>query len=323
MTMTPYVSAASAALLLFVTTTSKSNVGMMMPVVMAQSSNQVLINNDDRFARFRALMDRTGIKANDGKTVFIPTGDALDTFRNENADKWSRYNDKPEFYPHLKEIVLWHFVTEDKFTYEQIFDGSRTTMKIANGNITINQQRQMIENVPGSSFIEKNTETAQGYVHVLDQMILPPFLGFDLIQQLLDYKNDQFAYSTMANLALYAKLDDRLNAVYENGLTFLVPPNIRFNRAEIDISKLLTPEIFNFTRDMVLCHMIPRNLHERGIYGYHAQIGEDQHLVTSELGTHMWVTTTEKKLRFQSIDVLIADRPAENRYVRVCQKQKR
>jgi uncharacterized surface protein with fasciclin (FAS1) repeats len=283
--------------------------------VSAQSSNQVTIQNDARLARIRDLIERTGVLPNDGKTLFLPTGEGLDKFQQDYADFFQKYNNQPEFSPHLKQLISWHFVTEGAFAFDQIFDGSRTAIRNNAGNITIEQRTQTLDGTPATAIIERDIQTTQGYIHIMDQLIIPPFMGFNLIQGLLDTVNGQFAYSTMANLALYAQLDDRLNSVYENGLTLLVPPNIRFTRAEMDIPSLLTPEMFNFTRDFVLAHMIDKNWHEKAVYDYHNELREDQHLVISGLGTHMWVTTTERKLRFQSIDVLLPDQPSNYGYV--------
>mmetsp|Transcript_34263 Transcript_34263/g.82522 ORF Transcript_34263/g.82522 Transcript_34263/m.82522 type:complete len:713 (-) Transcript_34263:171-2309(-) len=286
---------------------------MSTQVVTAQSSNNVVIGNDERLTRFSSLLDRTGAKVNDAKTLFLPTGDGLNKFQKDYPEYFQKYNSQPEFLPHLRRLIQNHLVSEGAYTYEQIFDGSRNGMKnVLGDNITIEQRTQTIGGTPGTAIVERNIETAQGYIHIMDQLIIPQFMGYNLIQMLLETSFEQFAYSTMANIALYVELDDRLNDVYENGLTLLVPPNIRFNRAEIDVPALLTPESFNFTRDFILTHMVKRNEHENGVFGYHEQIGEDQHLVLSELGTHMWITTTGKKLRFQSIDVLVPDQPTNN-----------
>merc|ERR1711865_1176802 len=133
-----------------------------------------------------------------------------------------------------------------------------------------------------------------------------------MISQLLNSRQEKFSFSNMANLALHVGLDDRLNAAYEYGLTFLVPPNRRFNRAEIDIPKMLQPDMFNFTRDFILCHMIKDNYHDAKLYAMSEQSGEDQHLVMSEFGTHMWITTTKNMVRFQSQELLLPDQPTNN-----------
>lgn len=281
----------------------------------AQSSNIVTINQDQRLARFSQFLDRVGVSTGNAQTLFVPTGQAFNDFEAEFPDKWTKYSSQPEFFVHLKELITWHLVTEGAYTVAEIFDGQRQSMENENGKITINQRFQQIDNVPATSIISPDIATSQGILHVLDKVIEPPFLGYNMIQLLLGGRDYVLAFSNMANLALFVELEDRINDAYENGLTFLVPPNIRFNRAEIDIPSLLTPEMRNFTRDFILSHMIKRNWHEQGVFGYHEEIGEDQHLVLSELGTHMWITTTEKVLKFQSIDVIMADQPSENGYV--------
>ena len=120
----------------------------------------------------------------------------------------------------------------------------------------------------------------------------------------------------MANLALHVGLEDRLTAFYEKGITFLVPPNRRFNRAEIDVPRLLDKDMFNYTRDFILCHMIKDNHHVAQLFARTEKTGEDQFLVKSELGTHMWITTTEDKVRFQSQELLVPDQPTPNGYVK-------
>jgi hypothetical protein len=107
-------------------------------------------------------------------------------------------------------------------------------------------------------------------------------------------------------------LDDELNKVYENGITFLVPPNRRFNRAEIDLGMLLTEPMRSYTRDFVLCHMIQRNYYEAGVFALNEENDREQFLETSMLGTHIWITTTENKVRFQSTDVRLFDQPTQN-----------
>lgn len=258
------------------------------------------------------MLERAGINSNQALTMFAPTSDAFEKFRASNPAKFGKWMEKPEYFVHLKQLLEWHLVTEGIYSVDQIFDGSRTAMENLQGNITINQQVKKIDNVDSTEFAESDIATAEGYLHALDNVIVPPFLGQDLIYQLLNDRSYVFALSNMANLALHVGLEDRINADYEKGLTFLVPPNRRFNRAEVDIPKLLSDEMFNYTRDFVLCHMIVDMYHEAGVFAQNDASDEDEFLVTSELGTHMWITTTEDKLRFQSIEVLIPDLPAEH-----------
>jgi uncharacterized surface protein with fasciclin (FAS1) repeats len=283
-----------------------------VPQCAAQTSNTVTMSNDERLQRFSALLDRVGISPSIGLTVFAPSADALQRFEDLDPIRWAKYGDQPEFFVHLRDLLQWHLVTEGAYTFEDIFDGTREAMETSLGNITIDQRFRKMDNVAAESFVQTNVTTSEGILHVIDDVIIPPYLGSNLIAQLLDDRSWVFAYSNMANLALYVGLDERINAVYEHGLTLLVPPNPRFNRAEIDIPKLLTPEMFNYTRDFILCHMIVDNYHESQVFALNEENDQQEFLVKSELGTHMWITTTDDKLRFQSVDVLVADQPSNN-----------
>jgi uncharacterized surface protein with fasciclin (FAS1) repeats len=276
------------------------------------STNKVAMNGDDRLRQFSGLLERAGINPQQALTMFAPTSDAFEKFRASNPARFTKWMERPEYFVHLKQLLEWHLVTEGIFSQSDIFDGSRATLENLQGNITINQQAKTIDNVASTEFAESDVVVAEGYLHVLDNVIIPPYLGEDLIKQLLNDRSYQFALSNMANLALHVGLEDRINAEYENGLTFLVPPNRRFNRAEIDVPKLLSDEMFNYTRDFILCHMIVDMYHEAQVFAEDDASNEDQRLVISELGTHMWITTTEEKLRFQSIEVLVPDLPSDN-----------
>lgn len=278
----------------------------------AQSSNAVTLGNEPRLDRFLKLLDSAAISPSIGLTVFAPTEEAFARFEESDPARWAKYSSQPEFFVHLRDLLMWHFVTEDDYTISNIFDGSREAMETLTGNLTIDQRFKKIDNLEFESFVETDIPTSEGIVHVINDVIVPPYLGENMIAQLLDDRSYVFAYSNMANLALYVGLDERINAVYEHGLTFLVPTNRRFNRAELDIPKMLTPEMFNFTRDFILCHMVAHNYHEAQVFAINEESDEDQFLVLTELGTHMWVTTTEDKLRFQSVEILLADQPSNN-----------
>ncbi|MGK3736460.1 MAG: putative surface protein with fasciclin (FAS1) repeats [Bacillariaceae sp.] len=283
--------------------------------VVGQSSNIVVISNDNRLSMFKGLLDQAGVSPSIGKTVFGPTTEAFERFREDDPVRYDKWMNQPEFFVHFKDLMEWHLITEGTYTQDEIFDGTRESMVNPQGSISINQKFQTIDNVGSKDFLDPNIISSDGIIHIVDQVIVPPFLGYDMIQQLLRSRQDFFSFSNMANLALHVGLDDRLNAAYENGLTFLVPPNRRFNRAEINVPKMLQPDMFDYTRDFILCHMITENYHEAQVFAMNEQSGEEQFLVKSELGTHMWVTSTEDKVRFQSQELLLPDQPTDNGYV--------
>jgi transforming growth factor-beta-induced protein len=287
-------------------------VSVLLAVSYGQTNNAGTLSNDGRLTKFIQLLDRAGISPSAGETIFAPTNEALNAFRDDDVGLWNKYASQAEFYVHLRDLLLWHFVTEGRFTFDQIFDGGRQFLENQQGNITISQQFKKIDNVPAAAFIEANISTSDGIVHVIDDVIMPPYLAMNIIEQLLDDRTAKFAFSTMANLALYVGLDEQINKMFEHGITLLVPPNRRFVRAQIDVPSLLTEEMRNYTRDFVKCHMIVDNYYEAGMFAYNSEMDQEQILVTSELGTSMWITTTDEIFRFQSTKVILADQPAKN-----------
>jgi len=285
------------------------------PVVVGLSTNNVVLSNDSRLSRFKQLLDQAGISPSIAKTIIGPTTEAFNGFRLNKTvdfDKWLTY---PEYFVHFKDLMEWHMVTEDNYTKEEIFNGRRGQLENPQGFIQVDQKFQMMDNVHSSDWVDQDIQTSEGMVHVINKVMVPPFFGYDMITQLLNSRQEKFSFSNMANLALHVGLEDRINDVnneYEKGLTFLVPPNRRFNRAEIDIPKMLQNDMFNYTRDFVLCHMIRDNWHVAQIFAINENTGVDQFLVKSELGTHMWITSTEDMIRFQSQELLLPDQPTPN-----------
>jgi uncharacterized surface protein with fasciclin (FAS1) repeats len=280
--------------------------------VNSQLDNAATLQNDSRLSKFVQLLDRAGISPTIGETIFAPSNDAYDRIEAEDTLRWRKYTQQAEFFIHVRDLLLWHLVTEGRFTLNDIFNGQRETLENQLGNITVNQQLRRLDNVSDTDIVESDVETSQGIIHVIDQVILPPYLGMNMIENLLQDRPFDFALTTMVSLALWAELDDELNGVYENGITFLVPPNRRFNRAQINVGLLMTEEMREYTRDFVRSHMIQRNYYEAGIFALSEETNDDQFLETSMLGTHIWITTTENKVRFQSTDVLLFDQPTQN-----------
>jgi uncharacterized surface protein with fasciclin (FAS1) repeats len=290
------------------------SVGAMVLIpVHSQTTFAVIMANDARLAKFSSLLDQVGISASIAQTVFAPSLDGFDAYRTQNGSMWDKYVSKPEYFAHLREVLLWHLVTEGAFTFDEIFDGSRPLLENSLFNITIDQRFKKIDNVAGASFAEANISSSEGILHVIDDVMIPPYMAVNLIEHMLERDTSvKFSYTTMAMLAQYAGLEDKINAVYENGITFLVPPNARFNRANIYVPNLITAEMKNYTRDFVLAHLIMDNYYEAGIFAYNEENDQEQFMVVSELGTSLWITTTDGYLRFQSRKLLLTDRPARN-----------
>ena len=285
---------------------------VLIPTHAAETNFAGLLANDAQLSKFSELLDRVGISPSIAKTLFVPTSDALEARRANEDSLWNDYVSKPEYFAHLREVLMWHLVTEGAFLYDEIFDGTREFLENSLYNITIDQRFKKIDNVANTSFLY-NVTSSEGVLHAISDVIIPPYMAVNLMEHMLKRDTSvKFGYATMANLALHVGLEDKINAVYENGMTFLVPPDGRFNRANINVAKLLSPEMKDYTTDFVLAHLIRDNYYEAGVFAYNDENNQEQFLVKSELGTHLWITTTEGYLRFQSRKLLVTDRVARN-----------
>ena len=282
-------------------------------VVVGQQNNAGVVATHADTREFNEQLAKVGVSAGDGKTIFAPNNEAFQKYQEKDPIFYPKYFNDNEYFLHRRELLVWVLVTEDIFLQADIWDGTRTKMENLNGNITIDFAAQTLDGVHRTSFTTTDIVTADGVVHILDEIILPPYMGLNIIGQCLEDQSFKFSFSTMANLAIFAGLRDIIDDIYEEGITMLVPPNRRFNRAEIDVPKMLTEEMKSYTKDFVSCHLLlNKNWYESAVFSYHEENEIQSHVEVSYLGTHMWLSTEEDRVRFQSVDVLLPDQIARN-----------
>eukprot|EP00934_Nitzschia_sp_Nitz4_P007459 Nitzschia sp. Nitz4//scaffold230_size58257//28259//30405//NITZ4_006482-RA/size58257-augustus-gene-0.4-mRNA-1//1//CDS//3329543253//7449//frame0 len=281
-------------------------------LALAQETVISIVTGDDRLSKFVQLLDRAGLSVSEGLTILAPTTEAFNDWREEDTALWNKYASQSEFIVHLTHLLGWHLIIEDVLTTDQIFNGGRSLVETMYGNITLNQQYKTLENVALVDILEPNITASNGIVHVLDDVLIPPYMAVNLMGHLLDHDVTKFAFTTMANLALHVGLEDKIDAAYEHGITFMVPPNRRFVRDQVDLDLLTSDEMYNYTRDFVLSHLVMNNYHEAGVVAYNEENDQEQFMIKSELGTSFWITSTDDRVRFQSRDVIVFDQPAKN-----------
>ena len=257
---------------------------------------------------------------NDHTTIIAPSNIAYEALLTESEEddddpRFRTYSQQLEYYYiQFRELHLWHLLVDDiPLSIEDIFDGQRSSLENKIGNMTIDQSLRALDGVSiDTNFRITNIETNQpGIIHVTDEMIFPPYLGMDLISNLLNGRPSwNFAFATMANLALWAGLEEDLNRVYENGLTFLCPTNRAFNLAEIDIPMLLTEGMKNYTKLFVQSHMIDSQIYGQAsiLSTIDDETNTTQIVETTVAGTSILITADDfYGTLFQSIDVAVFD----------------
>mmetsp|Transcript_45248 Transcript_45248/g.109518 ORF Transcript_45248/g.109518 Transcript_45248/m.109518 type:complete len:696 (-) Transcript_45248:3399-5486(-) len=278
------------------------------------TSNAGYLESDPEMARFLFFLNRIGLSPGDGDIIMAPVNEAfgnLDKADHPQYEVWLKYKEQPEFIMHLKHVITSHVLLGDEvgvpLRVGEIWDNSRTDLRTASsglvGNATITQDPKMIEDVPFSAIVSADIATTDGYINALSEVIWPRYLADGIINQLFDDRSWKYAFTTMANLILHTGMEDKIDAIYDNGLTLLVPPNRRFNRGEIDLPLLLSNDMFDYCKEFVLSHMVSYIHHSQSIFAKE----ETQYLLISERKTHLWVATTENQIRFQSELVLLFD----------------
>ena len=257
------------------------------------------------------------------QTIFVPTNEAFTSFAQDDADVFQLYfstTTDQRYRRHAKEILLHHFVSESDYSLEEIFGGSGRipTESIYVGNITI--FNETLDGVVGRDDILRTeiNSTPDGderplvLFYILDRLIVPVPLQNSISRRLIDDMAGVFSFSTMTNLAMFADLEDELDAM--DGRALLVPPNRRFNRTGIDVTELLKPEMSEYTRDFVLAHLIDNIYFTDDFLLLLDEAVAGEVLLTSMLGTSIWISksTDDEQLRIQSVDILVPDQIARN-----------
>jgi uncharacterized surface protein with fasciclin (FAS1) repeats len=133
----------------------------------------IVIRSNLELIRFTAFLDSLGISPGLGETIFAPSNDAFDKYGTDCPRLWELYQE-PEWCLHLREILLWQLVTEGAFTNDQVFDGTRTEMENAKGNIVMDQNINTFDGLPRALISEPNMTASDGIVHVVSQVLIPP-----------------------------------------------------------------------------------------------------------------------------------------------------
>jgi len=279
------------------------------------TSNAGWLDSDPEMSTFLFYLSRIGLSPGDGDIIFAPVNEAFENLDKQtfsNYDVWQMYKDQPEFIMHLKHVITTHVCIGDvegvPLRTGEIWDNSRQYLRTNVGNATITQNPKMIDNVPFSAITAADIATTDGYINTMSQVMWPPYLAEGIINQLFDDRSWKFAFTTMANLILHTGLEDKIDAMYEHGITLLVPPNRRFNRAEFDLPLLLTNGMFDYCKEFVLAHMVTHIHHTQSIFARE----EQEFLLITERNTHLWVATTENQIRFQSELVLVMDQVSKH-----------
>ncbi len=266
------------------------------PVYVSYESKPSIVDiavNDGRFTKLVAAVSQEGLAETlsvDGPfTVFAPTDDAFAALGLTDEELLAL--------PNLKEILLYHVLPGalkgDAVAAEEKLEtllGKDVEVSVVDGtNLFINSSKVIIGNI----------EAANGIIHVIDAVLLPPTLP-NIVE--IAVSDDRF--ETLVAALVETGLDGALTN--EGPFTVFAPTDDAFEALGIPAADLLAdPELAN----ILLYHVVGDRLKAEDVAGLER--------ITTLLGEDLKVNVTEDGVFINDSKVIIANIKAENGIIHV------
>ncbi|GAB4489093.1 MAG: hypothetical protein Fur0016_19770 [Anaerolineales bacterium] len=256
---------------------------------------------DGRFTTLVAAVQAAGLvdtlKGAGPFTVFAPTDDAFAKLPAGTLDELL----KPENKQALTDILLYHVVSGKvmaadvvNLTSATTVLGKEVTIKVDMGNVYINDAKVIITDI----------EAANGVIHVIDSVILPPDDKADLI----DTAVADGRFTTLAAALTAAGLIDTLKG--EGPFTVFAPTDDAFAKLPAGtIEELLKPENKQALTDILLYHVVSGKVMAADVVN----------LKNTEtvLGKNIKIIAKDGKVFINNAEVIITDIETSNGVIHV------
>jgi transforming growth factor-beta-induced protein len=256
---------------------------------------------DGRFTTLVAAVQAAGLvdtlKGDGPFTVFAPTDDAFAKLPAGTIDELL----KPENKQALTDILLYHVVAGKVMASDVVKLNSATTVlgkdvtiKVDMGNVYINDAKVIITDI----------EAANGVIHVIDTVILPPADKADII----DTAVADGRFTTLAAALTAAGLVDTLKG--EGPFTVFAPTDDAFAKLPAGtVEELLKPENKQSLTDILLYHVVSGKVMAADVVG----------LTNAEtvLGKNIKIIVKDGKVFINNAEVIITDIETSNGVIHV------
>jgi transforming growth factor-beta-induced protein len=207
---------------------------------------------DGRFTTLVAAVQAAGLvdtlKGEGPFTVFAPTDDAFAKLPAGTVEELL----KPENLETLKNTLLYHVVsgkvmaadvvTLDGKTADTAFAGNSVAISVKDGNVFLNENVQVIIT---------DIETANGVIHVIDTVLLPPAKLADIV----DTAVADGRFTTLVAAVQAAGLAETLKG--EGPFTVFAPTDDAFAKLPAGtVENLLKPENLETLKNTLLYHVV-------------------------------------------------------------------
>lgn len=228
-------------------------------------------------------------------TVFAPTNDGFaaipeDTLTMLLEDQWK---------PHLTGILRYHVVS-GRVASTDLSEGLTAATLLEGESLEVTSMAPV--QINGVDVITADVEASNGIIHVVDEVILPPFMSNDIVATAQSIDD----FSTLVELVVAA---DLVEALQEPGLTVFAPTNSAFEAlGEETLATLTMPENKQMLTDILLYHVVP------GVV-VSDQLQDGASVATALTGEE--VTVTLDPVQINSVNVVTADVLTSNGVIHV------
>lgn len=204
---------------------------------------------DGRFATLVAAVQAAGLvdtlKGEGPFTVFAPTDEAFANLPAGTVDELL----KAENLEALKDILLYHVVSGKVMASDVVNLDSATT--VLGEDVSITQDMGSVF-VNDAKVVITDIDTANGVIHVIDKVLLPPAKPVDIV----DTAIADGRFSTLVAAVQAAGLVDTLKG--EGPFTVFAPTDDAFAKLPAGtVEELLKPENLETLKNILLYHVVP------------------------------------------------------------------
>jgi transforming growth factor-beta-induced protein len=208
---------------------------------------------DGRFATLVAAVQAAGLvdtlKGEGPFTVFAPTDDAFAKLPAGTVEDLL----KPENLETLKNILLYHVVAGKVMASDVVtLDGKTADTALADNPLNISVKDGKVFLNDNVEVIITDVETANGVIHVIDTVLLPPAKQADIV----DTAIADGRFTTLVAAVQAAGLVDTLKG--EGPFTVFAPTDDAFAKLPAGtVEDLLKPENLETLTNILLYHVVP------------------------------------------------------------------
>ena len=287
-------------------TAAPANTPMPMPT--STPAPQTIVDiavADGRFTTLVAAVQAAGLVetlAGEGPfTVFAPTDDAFAKLPAGTLEELL----KPENKQQLTDILLYH-VVPGKVMAADVVNlseaetalGEKVSIRVEGGNVFINDAQVIITDI----------EAANGVIHVIDTVILPPSMTAEAPKDIVDIAVADGRFTTLVAAVQAAGLVDTLKG--EGPFTVFAPTDEAFTKLPAGtIEELLKPENKQQLTDILHYHVIPGKVMAADV--------TDGLIADTALGTSAFFKLDMGKAYINEAQIILTDIEASNGVIHV------